>query len=375
MTRSGRPARVPGAALPRGLPAAAPVGVPGRAAAGPSLPPGRGARSGKRLGNAGRVGNKKKHEERERAAQPMRCAKAYSLLFPPPPQKKISLESGSRSCVIGAMGRGFSPPFSSLSLFFFSFFFYFRTVVGAFPPPLPTAGRGAPPPAAPLPPSQRDAAGRAAAGLPRPGPARPPYLSFPPQRSRGRSAPGTAPGQRPCGARRRRGGCGRSCCGTAAPSAGWGGSDGTDARRFRRGRSSARLCSPPAAAISSSPPLRAGRLRAACWRAAVEDCAHTCVPRCGRAAAFLLLLLFPALLLLQAAAGGQGLAELPEPAAGRDATGCALRPAAERRGSLWGRRGGGGWGGSKEKRGGGTGGAFSAQVGKGRARHLSWDIG
>lgn len=49
-------------------------------------------------------GKKKYHERRE--AQAMRCAKVYSLLFPPPPQKKINLESGSRSC--GSAARGCS---------------------------------------------------------------------------------------------------------------------------------------------------------------------------------------------------------------------------------------------------------------------------
>lgn len=144
-----------------------------------------------------------------------------------------------------------------------------------------------------------------------------------------------------------------------------------------RGAAPAPLCSSPAAAISSSPALCPARLRAACWRVAVEGCAHTCVPRCGRAAAYLLLLLLlpPLLLLLQAAAGAQGLAERLEPAVGRGAPGCALHSIAERRGSLWGRQGGGGLGGSKEERGGETGSAVPAEVEKGRAPHLSRNIG
>ena len=48
--------------------------------------------------------------------------------------------------------------------------------------------------------------------------------------------------------------------------------------------------------LSSELPLC---LRAACWRAAVEGCAHTCLPSCGRTAAFFLFFfLLPFLLLL-----------------------------------------------------------------------------
>ncbi|CAN8184496.1 unnamed protein product [Coccothraustes coccothraustes] len=78
---------------------------------------------------------------------------------------------------------------------------------------------------------------------------------------------------------------------------------------------------------------------------------------------------------LQAAAGAQGAAERLEPAVGRGAPGCALHFVAERRGSLWGRQGGGGLGGSKEERGGETGSAVPAEVEKGRAPHLSGNIG
>lgn len=95
-------------------------------------------------------------------------------------------------------------------------------------------------------------------GTPAPWPPVPPYLSFPPRRGRERGAPAAAPGQRRRGARRQRGGCGRPCCGTAAPSAKrlGVGRDGTGARRIPRSRSCSALLP-----RQRSAPLRLSALR------------------------------------------------------------------------------------------------------------------
>lgn len=137
------------AALHRERCGTGPAAAPGLSRAGKALrePPGDEGKREELNGGGVRRGKrkKKKHHHERKEAQAMRCAKVYSLLFPPPPQKKINLESGSRSC--GSATRGLFSPFLP-SLFFF---FLLRKEAGTFPSPLPAGGRGAPPPAARLP--------------------------------------------------------------------------------------------------------------------------------------------------------------------------------------------------------------------------------
>lgn len=249
----------------------------------------------------------------------MRRAKVYSLLFPPPPspplQKKISLESGSQSCAIAAVGL-----FSHLSLPFF------------FPLSLKGRSRDFP--------SDAPRSTKAHTRQRRCRPA--PPVTFLLLHG---GTEGDAPQQQQQ----------HQDSGPAGPGGGQGAADAHGVRGTWREHGAPRRAAPrsalpcaplrPAQLLAAALPLRnmleGGRrgLRAHVPAQLQADCCCLLLPLSPPPPP-----LFSSFLcsFCRRGCGAAG--------AGRGTTvpSSALRPAAERRGSLWGRRGGG-WGGSKER--------------------------